>query len=175
VRSRSERFNENHVDVARIDLYGGILETKSREAALSDFWSLDLSKLDAWRCLRDLELEWEAGESDSDDGPPSDEASDFSSLSGDELVPEEDAMRVDAKPVVEVSEREQVRRLAATLNEVVDGRFGAGRAAKTGRRVPGGEQGREDGRRAHEDSVTGREPADVLRAVSCVPPRLSES
>lgn len=65
--------------------YGGIHETADREYTMDDFYTLDLSKMDRYRCLKACPidaLEWNESES-SDDGDDDDE-DDSSSSSSDE-------------------------------------------------------------------------------------------
>lgn len=53
--------------------YGGILERGTREITMDDFWSLALDKMDAFVCLKPLEVDVEAvGEESSDEGESGD-------------------------------------------------------------------------------------------------------
>lgn len=62
-----ERYNAMlAVSGKHLFLYGGILERASMEATLDDFWTLDLSKLDKWTCLKQSEVLWSGVENDSD-------------------------------------------------------------------------------------------------------------
>jgi hypothetical protein len=54
----------------RLFVYGGLTERGRAEHNLNDLWSLDLKKLDSWKChamLADECLEWYGTDSDADD------------------------------------------------------------------------------------------------------------
>ncbi|XP_020111684.1 uncharacterized protein LOC109726490 isoform X2 [Ananas comosus] len=71
-------------------LYGGMMEIKDREITLDDLYSLNLSKLDEWKCIIPAsESEWqdisededEEEDEDDDDGTEDDESDDGSDTS----------------------------------------------------------------------------------------------
>ncbi|KAL2346997.1 hypothetical protein Fmac_000997 [Flemingia macrophylla] len=79
-------------------IYGGMMEVKDREITLDDLYSLNLSKLDEWKCIiQASESEWvEASDDDDEENEDDDEdESDGESSSGededDEEEEEEDA------------------------------------------------------------------------------------
>ncbi|KAI5074550.1 hypothetical protein GOP47_0010511 [Adiantum capillus-veneris] len=60
-------------------LYGGLMEVGDREVTLDDLYTLDLNKLDEWRCLMEAsKTEWVEHNEEEDD----DDESDFGSASG---------------------------------------------------------------------------------------------
>ncbi|GAC76550.1 protein containing repeated kelch motifs [Moesziomyces antarcticus T-34] len=70
-------------------VYGGIFEAGNREYTLDDFYTLDLSKLERFTCLKDCPidaLDWAESESDddSDSGSDSDSESSESESEGEE-------------------------------------------------------------------------------------------
>jgi hypothetical protein len=65
-------------------LYGGILETKALEATLDDFYSIDLTKMKEWVCLRESNIIWAGDGDDEDEDGPSDDSDSSSSSSEDE-------------------------------------------------------------------------------------------
>ncbi|SPO24773.1 uncharacterized protein UTRI_01747_B [Ustilago trichophora] len=71
-------------------VYGGIFEAGNREYTLDDFYTLDLSKLERFTCLKDCPidaLEWDESESEDDSG--SDSGSDSESEEESESEGEE--------------------------------------------------------------------------------------
>ncbi|KAK0541843.1 Kelch repeat-containing protein 3, partial [Tilletia horrida] len=61
-------------------IYGGIWENDNREYTLDDFYTLDLSKMERFNCLKECPIDaMEWNESDSDDDSGSDSGSDSSS------------------------------------------------------------------------------------------------
>ncbi|KAJ4823384.1 hypothetical protein Tsubulata_023426 [Turnera subulata] len=61
-------------------LYGGMMEIKDREITLDDLYSLNLSKLDEWKCLIPAsESEWVEASEDEDDDEDEDASEDESS------------------------------------------------------------------------------------------------
>ncbi|KAI9168476.1 Kelch repeat-containing protein 3 [Blastocladiella emersonii ATCC 22665] len=68
------RFN-TMLGVARnaLYLYGGIIDVKGNEHTLEDLWTLNLDKLDEWRCLVQSDLGQWAGSDDEDDDDDSDD------------------------------------------------------------------------------------------------------
>lgn len=95
-------------------IYGGMMEVKDREITLDDLYTLNLSKLDEWKCLIPAsEPEWiEASEGEEEDEDEDDEEDDSEEESGsgndsdesDEEDDEKDAMEVDSKSTVEVGD-----------------------------------------------------------------------
>lgn len=68
-------------------VYGGIFEAGNREYTLDDFYTLDLSKLDRFTCLKDCPidaLEWDESDSEDDSDSNSDSGSDTESESESE-------------------------------------------------------------------------------------------
>ena len=68
-------------------VYGGIFEAGNREYTLDDFYTLDLSKLDRFTCLKDCPidaLEWDESDSEDDSDSDSDSGSDTESESESE-------------------------------------------------------------------------------------------
>ncbi|KAK0558458.1 Kelch repeat-containing protein 3 [Tilletia horrida] len=68
-------------------LYGGIWENNNREYTMDDFYTLDLSKMERYVCLRECPidtLEWNESDSEDDSGSGSDSDSDSSSSSSSE-------------------------------------------------------------------------------------------
>ncbi|KAL6997039.1 hypothetical protein U1Q18_007163 [Sarracenia purpurea var. burkii] len=62
-------------------IYGGMMEVKDREIALDDLYTLNLSKLDEWKCtIPASESEW----IESSEGEDEDESEDEESVSGDD-------------------------------------------------------------------------------------------
>ncbi|XP_073013390.1 uncharacterized protein [Typha latifolia] len=66
-------------------LYGGTMEVKDREITLDDLYSLNLSKLDEWKCIiQASESEWqEVSEDEDDDDDTEDEESNSGSSSNE--------------------------------------------------------------------------------------------
>ncbi|GAA6002195.1 Kel3p [Rhodotorula paludigena] len=57
-------------------MYGGILEAGNKEYTLADFYSLNLDKMDKYKCLREDRIdsgEWAGSDSENDDDSDSDE------------------------------------------------------------------------------------------------------
>ncbi|CDS00566.1 hypothetical protein, partial [Sporisorium scitamineum] len=70
-------------------VYGGIFEAGNREYTLDDFYTLDLSKLERFTCLKECPidaLEWDESESedDSDDSGSSSSSESESESEGEE-------------------------------------------------------------------------------------------
>ncbi|KAL3684696.1 hypothetical protein R1sor_002718 [Riccia sorocarpa] len=58
-------------------LYGGMMEIGDREITLDDLYTLDLNKLDSWKCLIEkTEADWVEEEEDDEDGDEDDEDDD---------------------------------------------------------------------------------------------------
>ncbi|PWZ41696.1 Kelch domain-containing protein 4 [Zea mays] len=80
-------------------LYGGMMEVKDREITLDDLYSLNLSKLDEWKCIISAsESEWlEISEEEEDDDDETDddenEEGDASQTDEDEEESDEDAAK----------------------------------------------------------------------------------
>ncbi|WVZ86180.1 hypothetical protein U9M48_033008 [Paspalum notatum var. saurae] len=79
-------------------LYGGMMEVKDREITLDDLYSLNLSKLDEWKCVIPAsESEWleisEEEEDDEDDDNETDSEGDASQTDEDEGESDEDAAK----------------------------------------------------------------------------------
>ncbi|KAL9940585.1 hypothetical protein V8E36_000073 [Tilletia maclaganii] len=67
-------------------IYGGIWENNNREYTMDDFYTLDLSKMERFVCLKECPIdtmEWNESDSDDDSGSDSDSDSDSSSSSSD--------------------------------------------------------------------------------------------
>ncbi|KAH9622645.1 hypothetical protein KSS87_018164, partial [Heliosperma pusillum] len=73
-------------------LYGGTMEVKDQEITLDDLYTLNLSKLDEWKCIIPAsESEWvEASEDEDEDEEDDDDSEDSGESSGDETDEEED-------------------------------------------------------------------------------------
>ncbi|KAL9262161.1 Kelch domain-containing protein [Drosera capensis] len=73
-------------------LYGGMMEHKDREITLDDLYTLNLNKLDEWRCIIPAsESEWvEASEDEDDDDDEEDDDDDGSGASNSEESDAED-------------------------------------------------------------------------------------
>lgn len=71
------RFNAQMCIVKNVlYLYGGILETKTREFTLKDFWSINLDKMQNWNCILRDDIDssdWKGKDSDEDDDDSDDE------------------------------------------------------------------------------------------------------
>ncbi|KAL9228416.1 hypothetical protein vseg_004002 [Gypsophila vaccaria] len=85
-------------------LYGGMMEVKDQEITLDDLYTLNLSKLDEWKCLIPAsESEWVEASEDEDEGEEDDDDEDDDSeedgeTSGDETDDDgDDEMEVDEK------------------------------------------------------------------------------
>ncbi|XP_052182080.1 uncharacterized protein LOC127794858 [Diospyros lotus] len=66
-------------------IYGGMMEVKDREVTLDDLYTLNLSKLDEWKCIIPAsESEWIEGSEDEDEDEEEDDSKDEESGSGDE-------------------------------------------------------------------------------------------
>lgn len=73
-------------------LYGGMMEVKDREITLDDLYTLNLSKLDEWKCIIPAsESEWvEASEDEDEDGEEDNNDSEASDESGSDETDEDD-------------------------------------------------------------------------------------
>ncbi|XP_014498476.1 kelch domain-containing protein 4 [Vigna radiata var. radiata] len=73
-------------------IYGGMMEIKDQEITLDDLYSLNLSKLDEWKCIIPAsESEWvEASEDDEEDEDGDEDESDESSTNEDDEEEEEE-------------------------------------------------------------------------------------
>ena len=78
--------------------YGGIHETAEREYTMDDFYTLDLSKMDRFHCLKACpidSLEWKESGSEASDGDDSSDRSSSSDDDNDEQEPEGEEYRVE--------------------------------------------------------------------------------
>jgi hypothetical protein len=101
-------------------LYGGMMELKDREITLDDMYSLNLSKLDEWKCIIPAsESEWleisedEDDEDDDDDDNENDSEDDANQTDEDDEESDEDAEKnVDMSTAVSLikGERKNLRR-----------------------------------------------------------------
>ncbi|KAJ3277106.1 hypothetical protein HDV01_000158 [Terramyces sp. JEL0728] len=105
-----ERFNTMMVVIKNnLYLYGGILESKSKEITLNDLWTINLEKMDEWiEIIKDdvASLEWYGVDSDMEEEESDDE---------EEEQSEESDMEVDdelvAEDVKEVSDEEAAQKM----------------------------------------------------------------
>ncbi|GAA5949051.1 hypothetical protein JCM21900_003188 [Sporobolomyces salmonicolor] len=77
-------------------IYGGILEAGDREYTLDDFFTLDLTKLDRYNCLKECIIEtaeWHGSDSENDDDSDSDDDEGSESGQSDEEGDEDEADR----------------------------------------------------------------------------------
>lgn len=90
-------FRHSQIRFASPSSYGGIFETQTREYTLDDFYTLDLSKMDRFHCLRGSGIEEDTWvESDDGSGSESGEDDDEeSSESESEGEAEGEEIRVD--------------------------------------------------------------------------------
>ncbi|KAK3144441.1 hypothetical protein QOZ80_4AG0313120 [Eleusine coracana subsp. coracana] len=86
-------------------LYGGMMEVKDREITLDDLYSLNLSKLDEWKCIIPAsESEWlEISEDEDDDDDEADDDDDDSMGDADQTDEDEDESDGDAKKNVDMA------------------------------------------------------------------------
>ncbi|XP_040378907.1 kelch domain-containing protein 4 [Oryza brachyantha] len=103
-------------------LYGGMMELKDREITLDDMYSLNLSKLDEWKCIIPAsESEWleisededDEDEGDDDDDDDNDSGGDADQTDEDDEESDEDAEKnVDMSNAVSIikGERKNLRR-----------------------------------------------------------------
>ncbi|GAA6027287.1 hypothetical protein JCM8097_002560 [Rhodosporidiobolus ruineniae] len=102
-------------------LYGGILESGNREFTLADFHTLQLDKLDRYKCLREDLInaeEWHGSDSENDDDDSDDDED--ASQSGDEEGDEREAEEEDdgVAPVEDAPVQIEIDELALTEVEV---------------------------------------------------------
>ncbi|XP_074589336.1 uncharacterized protein LOC141845177 [Curcuma longa] len=73
-------------------LYGGMMEVKDREITLDDLYSLNLSKLDEWKCIKQAsESEWlEVSEDDDDEDDNDDDDTEEGSSSDSDETEDDD-------------------------------------------------------------------------------------
>ncbi|KAH1074677.1 hypothetical protein J1N35_027005 [Gossypium stocksii] len=73
-------------------IYGGMMEVKDREITLDDLYSLNLSKLDEWKCIIPAsESEWvEASEDDEDEDDDDDDSEDEGESGSDDEETDDD-------------------------------------------------------------------------------------
>ncbi|KAG0499900.1 hypothetical protein HPP92_004591 [Vanilla planifolia] len=103
-------------------LYGGMMEVKDREITLDDLYSLNLSKLDEWNCIKQAsECEWlevsededkETSEDESNSGSYADETDDDDEGDGDMESVDENGKHVDVGNAVSIlrGEKMNIRR-----------------------------------------------------------------
>ncbi|GJN02534.1 hypothetical protein PR202_ga19896 [Eleusine coracana subsp. coracana] len=86
-------------------LYGGMMEVKDREITLDDLYSLNLSKLDEWKCIIPAsESEWlEISEDEDDDDDEADDDDDDSMGDADQTDEDEDESDGDAEKNVDMA------------------------------------------------------------------------
>ncbi|OIV98177.1 hypothetical protein TanjilG_11574 [Lupinus angustifolius] len=91
-------------------IYGGMMEIKDQEITLDDLYSLNLSKLDEWKCIIPAsESEWvEASEDDEDDEDEEDDSEDESEGDGTSDENEEDDEEGEEAPNASVQVGEAV-------------------------------------------------------------------
>ncbi|GAA5840259.1 hypothetical protein JCM3766R1_001441 [Sporobolomyces carnicolor] len=95
-------------------IYGGILEAGDREYTLDDFFTLDLTKLDRYNCLKECIIEtaeWHGSDSenDSDDSDEEDGSEGESDRDGDEAMENEDGRAPSEEPIAVEKELEQLQ------------------------------------------------------------------
>ncbi|ONK77696.1 uncharacterized protein A4U43_C02F9570 [Asparagus officinalis] len=99
-------------------VYGGMMEVRDREITLDDLYSLNLSKLDEWKCiLAASESEWQEASEDEDDGDSEEESGDESGCNesdeDDEDMSEDEVEKtLDAESAVSIlkGEKKNLRR-----------------------------------------------------------------
>ncbi|XP_044497365.1 kelch domain-containing protein 4 isoform X2 [Mangifera indica] len=85
-------------------IYGGMMEINDREITLDDMYSLNLSKLDEWKCIITAsECDWVASDDENEDEDEDDESNDDgddsnSDENDDDEDDEEDEAQVNATP-----------------------------------------------------------------------------
>ncbi|KAL6652500.1 hypothetical protein ACP70R_011425 [Stipagrostis hirtigluma subsp. patula] len=85
-------------------LYGGMMEVKDREITLDDLYSLNLSKLDEWKCIIPAsESEWLEISEDEDDDDEADDDENDSAGDGNETDEDEEESDEDAEKNVDMS------------------------------------------------------------------------
>ncbi|KAI5664979.1 hypothetical protein M9H77_24302 [Catharanthus roseus] len=87
-------------------IYGGMMEIRDREITLDDLYSLNLSKLDEWKCILPAsQSEWvEESENEDDDEDESENEEDDSGDDSDEIDDEDEAEAVNGSTSVEMGD-----------------------------------------------------------------------
>ncbi|KAM0751250.1 galactose oxidase [Meredithblackwellia eburnea MCA 4105] len=111
-------------------IYGGILETDSKEYTLDDFFTLQLDKLDRYNCLKECRIEsveWHGSDSENDDyDSDSDDSDEDGSESGSE---DGDSVEDGAAPNTEDTPMPEVE-MVENLKLMSDAEIAAAKAAK---------------------------------------------